>query len=265
MKNPREMDSFESFYDEAYKANDLSGFDDTAALDRLVCLKRFLRKKTIKLRPKRILDYGCGQGRYFPIWRELFPDAKLYGAEISREAIKIALIKQVNLIQNIWHIQKNITPVNNAYFDLIISVETMEHVENLLAYLKDIYRLLAPGGIFIWTTPCGNPYSLEWIWGFVTHGIQATEDGFHRFRWESIDHVRRLQSKELSFIMKELGFKKICFDFRTHFFGTIVYQIWIRIPKQKYFIKLLATFAHLDYLLFRKLPNGASMIGIARK
>lgn len=65
--------------------------------------------------------------------------------------------------------------------------------------------------------------------------------------------------------MKDVGFEKIGFEFRTHFFGTIAYQTWIRIPRHRKFLKFFTALAHLDYLLFRKLPNAASMLGVARK
>ena len=53
--------------------------------------------------------------------------------------------------------------ITDNKFNIITSIEVMEHVEDLTAYVKDIYRLLKPGGIFIWTTPCANKYSIEYL------------------------------------------------------------------------------------------------------
>lgn len=44
-------------------------------------------------------------------------------------------------------------PVENDFFDAAISFQVIEHVPDVGAYLKEIYRVLKPGGIFLCTTP----------------------------------------------------------------------------------------------------------------
>ncbi len=255
-----------TIYDQRYKAGYMADFSDLAEADRVISLKNSVHNRIVSLKPRRILDYGCGQGGYFSVWWDLFPNAELYAAEISKEAINLTLKKYPEMKPRISLIEKNnAINLKDRYFDLILSVEVIEHVEELFAYLEDIYRPLSPGGFFIWTTPCGNPYSLEWFRGILMGKIQVTQEGFRRFAWEDSAHLRRLKTNEILSILKNIGYEQVSFNFRSHFFGTIAYQMWLRTPRRIKLGKILLFLAHLDYLLFRRLPNAASMIGIARK
>lgn len=44
-------------------------------------------------------------------------------------------------------------PAEDNSFDAAISFQVIEHVEDVPAYLKEIHRVLKPGGIFLLTTP----------------------------------------------------------------------------------------------------------------
>ncbi len=71
-------------------------------------------------------------------------------------------------------------------FEVVVSVEVIEHVEDLRHYLQDVYRLLKPGGKFIWTTPCGNRCSIEHLYALVTQQIDVTSEGSRRWSWEDL-------------------------------------------------------------------------------
>ncbi|MEZ5428785.1 MAG: methyltransferase domain-containing protein [Pyrinomonadaceae bacterium] len=44
----------------------------------------------------------------------------------------------------------------DASFDHVVSVEVLEHVEEDDLFVKEVYRVLKPGGVFIMTTPNGD-------------------------------------------------------------------------------------------------------------
>jgi 2-polyprenyl-3-methyl-5-hydroxy-6-metoxy-1,4-benzoquinol methylase len=58
-------------------------------------------------------------------------------------------------------------------FDLVISVEVLEHVGDVTKSAKEISRLLAPGRLAVLTTPCANRFSIEWFYNVVTGGPSA--------------------------------------------------------------------------------------------
>lgn len=64
-------------------------------------------------------------------------------------------------VQNIWRVISLIPfhRIVDASFDIIISFETLEHVENPESVLNEFYRLLSPGGRLITSVP--NDWSDE--------------------------------------------------------------------------------------------------------
>lgn len=53
-----------------------------------------------------------------------------------------------------------ISGIANNSFDFVISFQVIEHIQNDSAYVKEIHRVLKPGGKFIVTTP-NKPMSLS--------------------------------------------------------------------------------------------------------
>lgn len=114
--------------------------------------------------------------------------------------------------------------------------------------------------MFIWTTPCRNIGSVEHLYSFVTGKIESTQNGGRRWTWEDETHLRRLTSAEATAELTNVGFEKPEYRFRAHFFSFICENFISRR------LKILRNYLFtLDYRLFRRFPNGASMIGVARK
>ena len=74
------------FYDERYKHGYMQDFSDLYEACRVVTVRETLAG--LPGEPRRILDYGCGQGRYIDVLRERFPTAPLVGSDISRVALE---------------------------------------------------------------------------------------------------------------------------------------------------------------------------------
>lgn len=98
---------------------------------------------------KKVLDAGCGDGE---IGRLLLSQRKVevYGVDISRKGVELANKK--GLHAKVGDISVKI-PFKNNSFDLVLSSESIEHVLNPDTFLKEIYRVLKPGGIILITTP----------------------------------------------------------------------------------------------------------------
>lgn len=245
---------------------------------------RYLLNK-LSLSPKiKILDYGCGQGKYIRVLQEAFPDAEINGCDISKIAIEKARVRfpKHQFLQFF-----DITPYENNTFDFILSIEVFEHVEDILKTLSDISRILKIGGHLLFSTPCANPFSFEHIKCFLKKdGIQTSKDGFRRFYFEEAGHMRRLKSGEISAILKDNGVEELFFLFDNHVFGGLQWMYGDRLrltPKNlgnRRGIKRLITLglipfqpavfildflSWLEWVLFRKLANGSVMFGVFRK
>jgi ubiquinone/menaquinone biosynthesis C-methylase UbiE len=250
---------FSSIYNQRYTdgyREVLSGYEIARwkALESLI-------SKTLRLRDlKKVLDYGGGSGLHVGLWERLFPEAELYFCDISSVAKEKFQEKYPQLSGQYFMIDNNKAQCEDETYDVVVSIEVMEHVGNLQLYIHDIQRVLKPGGIFIWTTPCANSFSIEHVYSLFTGQIEPTAEGYRRWKWEDPTHLRRLKSKEAEALLLQNNFSNIHFRFRAHFFSFIISYL----PGQRG-QRLRNYLMTLDYSLFRLFPNGASMIGFAQK
>jgi SAM-dependent methyltransferase len=101
-------------------------------IDLLLALKRI--ESTDRLI---ILDYGAGVSPY----RYLFPNSEYRRADIGD------LVKPDYLIK-----QDGSVPEESNVFDMVLSTQVLEHVDDPEAYLCECFRLLKPGGVLVLTT-----------------------------------------------------------------------------------------------------------------
>ncbi len=248
-----------SVYNQRYSGNyreHLSGFE----IARYKALDHFITH-TLKLSSvKKVLDYGAGSGLHVSLWEKSFREAELHFCDISSVAMEKFKTKYPRHKDRFFLIHEKQPVFDDSTFDVIVSVEVMEHVEDLDSYLRDISRLLKPGGYFVWTTPCANRFSIEHVYSAITRKIERTKENYRRWTWEDPTHLRRLRSKEIEGLLKKKGFSDVRFRFRSHFFSFVC--TYLPTHYAQHFRNRLMT---LDYSLFRSLPNGASMIGGAMK
>jgi len=251
--------SISSVYDQRYLGNyrgNLSGFE----IARWEALHHFITSVLKLGSVKKVLDYGAGSGLHINLWEKAFPGAELQFCDISQVAMEKFKKKYPRYADRYYLLYDNQLACSDNVFDTVVSVEVMEHVENLDLYLKDISRLLKPGGYFVWTTPCANYLSIEHIFSAITGKIERTEEGYRRWTWEDPTHLRRLRSNEIEDLLRQKDFSDVRFRFRSHFFSFVC--TYVPTHRAQHLRNRLMT---LDYSLFRCLPNGASMIGGARK
>ena len=102
---------------------------------------------------KIVLDAACGSG----YGSKLLSDsaAKVYGLDLSYEAIEYAKDRYQN--EKIEYLQGSVEalPFENASVDIVISFETIEHVDGQTQrkFLQEIHRVLKEDGILIMSSP----------------------------------------------------------------------------------------------------------------
>jgi SAM-dependent methyltransferase len=252
------LQELKEVYDQRYAGDyreQLAGFE----IARWEALDHFITHVLAINDAKRVLDYGAGVGLHVGLWEKLFPESSLHFCDISSVAKEKFRLKHPSHADSYCLVHNCHADLDDSSFDVVVSVEVMEHVENLTGYLKDIHRLLKPGGRFVWTTPCANELSIEHIFSFLTGKIEETNEGYRRWRWEDPTHIRRVRSREITKVLKECGFDNILFRFRSHLFSFVCTYC----PPRSKFKDLREKLMTLDYRLFRRLPNGASMLGSA--
>lgn len=108
-----------------------------------------------------ILDMPCGRGFYLNMFRYV-SNCRMVGAELDTEVIEKAR-------HNVGHLPRMILNQANIYalpypdntFDGVILSEILEHIDDDVAGLKEILRVLKPGGVVAITVPNAN-YPFWW-------------------------------------------------------------------------------------------------------
>ena len=92
-----------------------------------------------------VLDAPCGDGSLAATLRQAGYDA--HGVDIDRTAAA--------LLGSAYHDAdlNDRLPFADASFDVVLSIEGIEHLEDRFAYLRELHRILKPQGTLILTTP----------------------------------------------------------------------------------------------------------------
>jgi 2-polyprenyl-3-methyl-5-hydroxy-6-metoxy-1,4-benzoquinol methylase len=100
----------------------------------------------------KILDMGCGFGEGLRFFERRNNNKDIFGIDRSMNAIKNAKESESSKIYySIMDIENVAFPEN--FFDLIISFETIEHLNAPMDFINEAYRLLKPSCQLILTTP----------------------------------------------------------------------------------------------------------------
>jgi len=108
--------------------------------------------KNLNYYPTNILDLGCGTGFLSYHLKKIFPNATVYGIDISKKAIVLASNKYKNIKFLVSDSEQHM-PFDDNQFDLILSGEHIEHLSDPDSYLLEINRIIKLNKYLILTTP----------------------------------------------------------------------------------------------------------------
>ncbi|MBN2133945.1 MAG: polysaccharide pyruvyl transferase family protein [Sedimentisphaerales bacterium] len=96
------------------------------------------------LNGKRVLDAGCGKGRYASMLKRHYPTAEITAMDISA-----AMLSHVPPgIRTVLHGILDM-PFAEGCFDAVLCIEALEHVVQVKEAVRELTRVLAPGGTLV--------------------------------------------------------------------------------------------------------------------
>ena len=144
----------------------------------LKLLKQHLAK--ITKTNTRILDLGCGEGLTAAV---VFNRKLDIGLDNHKYFVKLAIDSGVYKKVILGDARK--IPLPNKSVDLVFSNCVIEHIEEIDKVFSEVYRVLKPGGKFVFTTPSHNLYKYSI---FSKLGLKFISKIYGRLRDKKYSH-----------------------------------------------------------------------------
>ena len=105
--------------------------------------------KHLNYTPKKILDFGCGDGAMTNEVKKLFPNSTIYGVDPSSESIEIAKKEYPEIP---FYVSRTTVPFfENNLFDVIYCAGVFHHIpyKEHADYIRELSRIVRPGGLLV--------------------------------------------------------------------------------------------------------------------
>lgn len=175
----------------------------------------------------RVLDCGCGMGAYLMMMSRL-RQLDLHG--VDGDQLRLRQARREHASAALAEVDIHRLPYPDAAFDKVLMSEVLEHLADDRAAIREVYRVLKPGGILALSVPHAN---YPFLWDPINKTIEAL--GLSPLRgpgpiagiWSN--HMRLYQPAELRNVIGGAGFEIAALDEQTHyafpFIHFIVYGI----------------------------------------
>ncbi|MFL5732691.1 MAG: class I SAM-dependent methyltransferase [Chloroflexia bacterium] len=195
------------------------GTRDLAALRVERCLD------AIASQQGKLLEVGCGAGRYTRAFLRYRPDLEVYGCDISHIALGEA--QAADRTGKIHYKLGDALdlPYEDASFDIVVLFDVLEHVTDVDRAASEVARVLRPGGTFHCFVPCeGNKRTL---FALLRHSKLLP---IHRWKRDHIGHIQILTTGQMKRFLEAHGLNVTGLKFSFHILGQIhdVADYWRR-------------------------------------
>jgi ubiquinone/menaquinone biosynthesis C-methylase UbiE len=99
---------------------------------------------------RRVLDAGCGPGQFTIVLAERLPAAEVWGIDVAPTMIELARAhaRESPAAARLHFQEADVAalPFPDAHFDAVLSSGSIKHWPDPVAGLRELHRVLAPGG-----------------------------------------------------------------------------------------------------------------------
>lgn len=126
-----------------------ASFDQAAAdeehfpstIDPRIYHVKLIREHLGNLAGKRVLDIGCGKGRFLRVLHEQEPSAEYWGLDLSAEMLRFVPPEIHTRRGSMTEL-----PFEDAFFDAAYATESLEHAVEIGQAVAEMCRVVKPGG-----------------------------------------------------------------------------------------------------------------------
>jgi len=162
-----------------------------------------------------VLDAGCGYGQYSYFVAKRFPESRILSAEIMDSHVENfrRFVSKTGL-KNISVEKIDLTMLDlKDKFNLAVSVDVMEHIEEDVRVFENIYGALKEAGVLLIHTP------------HISDSGKSESGSFHD------DHVREgYGTKEILDKLKKAGFEKTSYILTYGKYGQSAWRLLQKLP-----------------------------------
>jgi SAM-dependent methyltransferase len=147
--------------------------------------------------PARVLDVGAGEGYFCKLLRDRGYEVEACDFLQDNFKLRDVPFHKADLNQAI--------PLPAGQYDVVVSIEVLEHIENHVRFVGEMMRVLKPGGTIILTTP--NILSLPSRWHFFLYGytdcaprpLDPTLEAYY------MQHINPIGMDQIQFLVERFG------------------------------------------------------------
>ncbi|MCR4337987.1 MAG: class I SAM-dependent methyltransferase [Candidatus Omnitrophica bacterium] len=156
----------------------------------------------------RLLDIGCGLGTFLHLAKK--EGFQVEGTEISRFACQFSE-EQYGIKPFQGYLQDARFP--SGHFDIVSLWHVLEHLHNPQEVLKEIHRILKPGGLFVVAVPHLNNYIMQWAYRIakgkklVLFSVEDKE--LHLYHYSEITLKRLIESHGFEVIQQSIDWGQV--------------------------------------------------------
>ncbi len=155
-----------------------------------------------------LLDVGCGFGEFAGVF---FENQVEVGVDISQEDLIMA--QKGEKYKKLFAADARKLPFKSNTFATVLSMSVLEHIIHPELAIQEIYNVLKPGGIFIYTVPTSElntsllyPSLLKQI------GLNKISSLYLQSYHKAFKHVNIMPSRKWLDLTKKAGFEVVCIE-----------------------------------------------------
>ncbi|MBU1326618.1 class I SAM-dependent methyltransferase [Patescibacteria group bacterium] len=214
---------------------------------------KFLSSLPKSFTPKRLMDAGCGIGLYYQGIRNMYPNIGIEGIDLNNA--KISFCKKFWPGDSCQFFHKNFSTYSSPKkYDLVLSIDVLEHVKNYQKYLDNAGKLCSKKGyLYI------NTHLIPKHWYLDSSA-----------NWKHKEHAREgFIFKDLIRAVEKAGFTIVRSKKSFGFFGSLSFEVYLLFLEKNIiisalFFPILHLISNLDYFFINPRGHTVSILAIKK-